>query len=32
MGAANTVADVEGFLRAVKGLVKRLKGLTAMAV
>jgi cysteine desulfurase len=32
MGAANTAAEVEGFLHAVKGLVKRLKGLTAMAV
>lgn len=32
MGAANSAADVEGFLHAVKGLVKRLKGLTAMAV
>lgn len=32
MGAASTAADVEGFLQAVKGLVERLKGLTAMAV
>ena len=32
MGAANTAADVEGFLQVVKGLVKRLRGLAAMAV
>jgi len=32
MGAANTASDVEGFLQAVKVLVKRLRGLTAMAV
>jgi hypothetical protein len=28
----NTAEEVEGFLQAVKGLVKRLRGLTAMAV
>jgi cysteine desulfurase len=32
LGAANTVEEVEGFLHALRGLVKRLKGLTAMAV
>jgi cysteine desulfurase len=32
LGAGNTAEDVEGFLQAVKGLVKRLKGMTAMAV
>lgn len=32
LGAANTLDEVEGFLQAVKGLVKRLKGMTAMAV
>ena len=32
LGADNTAADVEGFLQTVKTLVKRLKGMTAMAV
>jgi len=32
LGAANTAEDVESFLQAVRGLVKRLKGMTAMAV
>jgi cysteine desulfurase len=32
LGAANTAEDVDGFLQAVRGLVKRLKGMTAMAV
>ena len=32
LGAGNTLADVEGFLHAVKGLVQRLRGMTAMAV
>jgi cysteine desulfurase len=32
LGAPNTAEDVEGFLQAVSGLVKRLKGMTAMAV
>ena len=32
LGAANTARDVEGFLHALQGLVKRLKGMTAMAV
>ncbi|MGZ8156832.1 MAG: cysteine desulfurase family protein [Burkholderiales bacterium] len=32
LGAMNTAEEVEGFLQAVKGLVKRLRGLTAMAV
>jgi cysteine desulfurase len=32
MGAGNTMADVEGFLQTVKGLVQRLRALTAMAV
>jgi cysteine desulfurase len=32
MGAGNTMADVDGFLQTVKGLVQRLRGLTAMAV
>jgi cysteine desulfurase len=30
MGAGNTMTDVEGFLQTVKGLVQRLRGLTAM--
>jgi cysteine desulfurase len=32
LGADNTAAEVEGFLQTVKTLVKRLKGMTAMAV
>ena len=32
LGAANTLDEVAGFLHAVSGLVRRLKGLTAMAV
>ncbi|MGZ8202870.1 MAG: cysteine desulfurase family protein [Burkholderiales bacterium] len=32
LGAMNTAEEVECFLQAVKGLVKRLRGLTAMAV
>ncbi len=32
LGAGNTMEDVEGFLQTVQGLVKRLKGMTAMAV
>jgi cysteine desulfurase len=32
MGAGNTMTDVEGFLQTVKGLVQRLRGLTAMTV
>ncbi|MDB5901271.1 MAG: Aminotransferase, class [Betaproteobacteria bacterium] len=32
LGIQNTPAEVEGFVRAVQSLVKRLKGLTAMAV
>ena len=32
LGADNTAADVEGFLQTVQTLVKRLKGMTAMAV
>jgi cysteine desulfurase len=32
LGAANTAEDVDGFLQALKGLVKQLKGMTAMAV
>jgi cysteine desulfurase len=32
MGADNTAAHVDGFLQTVKGLVKRLRGMTAMAV
>jgi cysteine desulfurase len=32
LGAGNTAADVEGFLQTVQALVKRLKGMTAMAV
>ena len=32
LGAGNSAADVDGFLQALKGLVKRLRGLTAMAV
>jgi cysteine desulfurase len=30
LGASNTMDDVEGFLRAVHNLVKRLRGMTAM--
>jgi cysteine desulfurase len=32
LGAANTTAEVESFLLTLQGLVKRLKGMTAMAV
>jgi cysteine desulfurase len=32
LGAANTTAHVEGFLQTVQGLVKRLKGMAALAV
>jgi cysteine desulfurase len=32
LGAGNTEQDIERFVQALKGLVKRLKGLTAMAV
>jgi cysteine desulfurase len=32
LGIQNTPAEVEGFVRTVQSLVKRLKGLTAMAV
>ena len=32
LGAANTAEDVDSFLQAVQGLVKRLKGMTAMTV
>jgi cysteine desulfurase len=32
LGIQNTLAEVEGFVRTVQSLVKRLKGLTAMAV
>jgi cysteine desulfurase len=32
LGADNTAAHVEGFLQTVQGLVKRLRGMTAMAV
>lgn len=32
LGADNTPEDIEGFLRAVQGLVKKLRGMTAMAV
>jgi cysteine desulfurase len=32
LGAQNTAAEVDGFLRALQGVVERLKGLTAMAV
>jgi cysteine desulfurase len=32
LGAASTADDVDGFVRTAKSLVKRLKGLTAMAV
>ena len=32
LGAGNTAEDVDRFLQALKGLVKRLRGLTAMAV
>jgi cysteine desulfurase len=32
LGVQNTPAEVEGFVRTVQSLVKRLKGLTAMAV
>jgi cysteine desulfurase len=32
LGAQNTPAEVEGFVRTVQSLVERLKGLTAMAV
>ena len=32
LGADNTAADVEGFLQTVETLVKRLRGMTAMAV
>jgi cysteine desulfurase len=32
LGAENTAEDVAGFLRTVQSLVKRLKGMTAMAV
>jgi cysteine desulfurase len=32
LGAASTAEDVAGFLRATRALVKRLRGLTAMAV
>lgn len=31
LGAGNTAQEVEGFLRAVQGLTRRLKGLTALA-
>ena len=31
LGAGNTADDVDGFLQALKGLTKRLRGLTAMA-
>jgi cysteine desulfurase len=32
LGVQNTMSDIEGFVRAVQGLVKKLKGMTAMAV
>jgi cysteine desulfurase len=32
LGVTSTAEEVDGFLQAAKGLVKRLKGLTAMAV
>jgi cysteine desulfurase len=32
LGVASTAEDVAGFLKAARGLVKRLRGLTAMAV
>jgi hypothetical protein len=32
LGATSGVEDVDGFLHAVSGLVKRLRALTAMAV
>ena len=32
LGAGNSIEDVEGFLQTAQGLVKRLKGLTAMAM
>jgi len=32
LGADNTAAHVEGFLQTVQALVKRLRGMTAMAV
>jgi cysteine desulfurase len=32
LGTRSTAEDVDGFVRTVKALVKRLKGLTAMAV
>ena len=32
LGVDNTPDDIEGFLRAVQGLVKKLRGMTAMAV
>jgi cysteine desulfurase len=32
LGADNTAAHVDGFLQTVQGLVKRLRGMTAMAV
>lgn len=32
LGVQNTLSDIEGFARAVRGLTKKLRGMTAMAV